>query len=204
MDNNTPRAVEKIFTLRVSLDGSSPEIWRRFQMADNMTLRDLHSALQIVMGWEDCHLHEFEMKGRRYAAPAPDDSLCECEDNDERETSLRDVLRRKGQKIKYTYDFGDGWEHTILVEATGSPEEGVHYPVCLGGERACPPEDSGSLWGYYSKLKVPENPNDENYGGIKERMRSDFDPDAFSIDKVNEALKDFNERCFWEEDEEWE
>jgi Plasmid pRiA4b ORF-3-like protein len=204
MHHNAPRPASRVFTFRVSLDGSDPEIWRRFQMTDNMTLGDLHMALQIVMGWEDCHLHEFELKGKRYAAPAPDDALYDSDAIDEHKTFLGDVLKQKRQKIKYVYDFGDGWQHTSIVEATGEPQEGQHYPICLDGERACPPEDSGSLWGYYSKLEVLQNPEHEEYEFITEWMGDDFDPDAFNVDKVNEALKDFDKMCFWEEDEEEE
>ena len=139
----------KVYTLKITLDESNPPVWRRVQVTDVMTLGGLHATLQVAMGWEDCHMHEFKIKGTRYRAGSPFVQVYDDEEGlDEGKSFLGDVLRRKGQRFSYWYDFGDDWMHTIKVEAISEPESGKHYPVCLDGAQACPPEDCGGLYGY--------------------------------------------------------
>jgi hypothetical protein len=113
----------------------------------NTTLLMLHDILQIVMGWEDYHLHMFTIEGLFYGNPA-DDEYGELGTANEASYKLSQVIEREGQRFGYEYDFGDSWEHTLLVEKIFLPQESVHYPMCLKGRRACPPEDVGGVWGY--------------------------------------------------------
>lgn len=101
---------------------------------------------------------------------------------------LGELFKRKGAKFDYIYDFGDGWQHKLVVESISAVEPGITYPRCLDGELACPPDDSGALYGYYRILEILENPEDEAYETYREWMPRDFDPGKFSVDKANENL----------------
>ena len=180
----------KVYTLKIMLDESNPLIWRRVEVTDVMRLGGLHATLQIAMGWEDCHMHEFKIKGTRYSARSPFGQVHDDEEGlDEGKSFLGDVLGKKGQRFSYWYDFGDDWMHTIKVEAISEPESGKHYPVCLDGAQACPPEDCGGLYGYYNMLEILNDPENEEYEIYKEWLPEDFDPDAFSVEAVNEMLQ---------------
>ncbi len=147
------------------------------------TLYDLHCVIQVAMGWENCHLHDFTIKRERYAVPDSDDF-----DNplDETSACLRDVAPRRA-KILYRYDFGDSWDHVIVVEKT-CEDAATSPPVCIDGARACPPEDSGGPWGYSDKLEALANPDDEDGEELRDWMGKDFDPERFDKDAVNRTL----------------
>lgn len=178
----------RILTLTVTLEGTSPPIWRRIQIPDGLTLGGLHYALQIVMGWSNDHLHEFQVGRKRYGTVRPNDYDPECV-TDERETELRDVFKRKNTKLRYIYDFGDRWTHQVVVEHVSEPEPGVRYPVCLGGERRCPPEDCGGIGGYDLMLEALQDPSCEAHDAYRGWLASDFDPDDFDLNRVNRSLE---------------
>lgn len=171
------------YILRIELDDIAPAIWRRIAVPATITLADLHEILQIAMGWENGHLHEFCLAGQRYGIPNPefDDAVM-----DEDEVKLSAILKRKGQKIAYLYDFGDGWEHTIKLE--DYPNEPLTLPVVLDGARACPPEDCGGPWGYEDLLAALADPKHEEHENLIDWVGEDFDPERFSIQAVNRAL----------------
>jgi len=136
------------------------------------------------------HLHELRIGGLRFGVPDPNDTLmggspCISEEN----AQIGNVLKR-GPKPKYIYDFGDSWEHILTVEKVGvlTPEAGVAYPLCIGGRRNCPPEDCGGISGFYNKLEAIADPNHEEHEDMREWM-GDFDPEAFSIEAVNQRLR---------------
>ena len=108
----------------------------------------------------------------------------------ERNVRLRDIVKRHGPRFMYEYDFGDGWEHALEVVKLGPPDTGKWYPVCLAGERACPPEDVGGVWGYGEFLEAIGNPKHEDHGAFLEWVDGEFDPDAFDIDEVNWMLRE--------------
>ena len=116
-------------------------------MADNTTLGQLHNILQIAMGWENYHLHMFMIGEQVYGDPE-DDETGDIGTKSEKRFRLNQFVSREGFKFRYEYDFGDSWDHTLLVEKILPAEKGVHYPVCIAGKRACPPEDVGGVWGY--------------------------------------------------------
>jgi len=177
-----------IYQIKVTLKGSKPPIWRRIQVRSNITLAKLHHIIQAVMGWMDYHLHQFTVEGRYFGLPHPDygDSL---EMNDERRVKLNQVVPGEGSKFVYEYDFGDSWQHALLVEKILPPEKGVRYPVCVKGRRACPPEDVGGIWGYYGFLEAIQDPDHPEYEDYLEWIGGEFDPAAFDLDGVNAALR---------------
>ncbi len=179
-----------IYELEIFLAETAPRIWRRFEVRSGITLAELHDIIQIVMGWHECHMHQFvDLKERRYAplhAELDDDWNDDV--TEECETVLRDVMPKKGSRLVYEYDFGDGWTHGLEVVAVGPPQPGVRYPRCLAGERACPPEDSGGVWGYYEMLKILADPNHEDHDSYREWIGGQFDPDEFDLEGVNDSL----------------
>ena len=137
------------------------------------------------MGWENRHLHEFEISRQRYGNPDYEDEFPE-KNKDERKFKLAKVVKA-GDKFAYKYDFGDGWRHEIFVEESVGDRSG---PVCLEGENAGPPEDCGGMRGYYEMLDTVKNPDHPDYEE-KHTWLGSFDPAKFDLDKVNAALKDF-------------
>lgn len=178
------------YQLKVTLRGSKPSIWRRLQVSSDIGLAELHHTLQIAMGWEDMHLHEFIAAKRRYGIPDPDfpdDTL------DEFEFSIDELLGKEGDKLVYLYDFGDGWEHDLLLEKITPTRARGSLPQCTAGARACPPEDSGGIPGYERMLKIVRKPSHEEYDELLEWLGEDFDPAAFDKGEVNEMLRRFGE-----------
>jgi hypothetical protein len=133
-----------------------PPVWRRIVVESGLTLGELAPVLEAAMGWLGGHLHVFDVGGTRYGTPDPDWGM---DDLDENRFRLGDVLPKVGTKMRWDYDFGDGWEHDVLVEAISMRDRGVEYPVCLAGRRACPPEDCGGPWGYADLLEALADPD---------------------------------------------
>jgi len=184
-------AAGKIYQLKVSLKGSKPPIWRRILVPSEMKLVDLHHTIQAAMGWHNCHLHQFK-HGRTCFQPDPDPEFMGFwgfDDVDSAGVRIGDLLQSEKDKIGYEYDFGDSWEHVVLLEKILEPEDGQAYPVCIKGKRACPPENCGGLWGYYNLLEILENPKDEEYEGMLEWVGGKIDPEAFDLAEANARLK---------------
>lgn len=179
---------QSIYQLKVTLKDSKPPIWRRILVPDSISLYQLHTILQIVMGWTNSHLHQFLIEDEYYGDPADSDYG---DIKNEKRYRLNQFVARKGFKFIYEYDFGDSWEHTILVEVILPFEKDKQYPICLAGKRACPPEDVGGIWGYEDFLETISNPEHPKYEGIIEWLGDDFDPEFFDIDDVNEVLRQF-------------
>lgn len=177
-----------IFQLKVTLVDSQPPIWRRFLISSLATLEDLHQVLQLVMGWKGAHLHGFEIDHKHYGDPSPE-ALGDDVQNQASVTLAMLTLGVKN-KFRYTYDFGDGWLHQILVEEilTSDEIEGP-LPRCLEGKRACPPEDCGGIWGYEDMLSRWDDPSDPEAIELIDWIGGDFDPEAFDLAAVNQNLK---------------
>jgi hypothetical protein len=187
-----PKAATPIYQLKVTLKDSRPPIWRRLLVHQDSTLADLHDIIQIAMGWEDYHLHMFRKGGEIYEPfdnelPDMRDMLGQ-ESHDESRIPLHQVLSRVKSKISYVYDFGDDWEHEILLEAKLPQEEGHQYPVCIKGRRACPPEDCGGIWGYENLLHALQHPDNPEYEELLEWLPEGFDPKTFDLVAVNNKL----------------
>jgi Plasmid pRiA4b ORF-3-like protein len=177
-----------LYQLKVTLQEIQPPIWRRILVWEDATLAQLHHILLIVMGWEDCHLHQFEIGRRIYSVPDPDDDLYERKVIDENQVRLREVVPRVGTQFEYLYDFGDSWRHELLLEAIVLPDLGAEYPRCLAGERRTPPEDVGGSPGYEDYLEAMADPEHKEHENVL-RWRGPFDPEAFSLTAVNQQLQ---------------
>ncbi|MCL2780570.1 MAG: plasmid pRiA4b ORF-3 family protein [Actinomycetia bacterium] len=167
--------------LLISLRGIDPPIWRRVVVPESMWLRELHAVIQIAMGWQNSHLHEFDIEGARYGDPDlalefGDMDLALC---DERRFTVGQAAHA-ASRFGYAYDFGDGWGHEISVEAVLASDR---PPVSrlLAGERACPPEDCGGVGGYEELLAALADPAHEEHESMLEWTGGGFDPERFDL-----------------------
>jgi hypothetical protein len=175
--------------LKISLINTKPPIWRRVIVPESMTLAELHWVIQIAMGWENAHLHEFEVGGERYSKLDEFDEDIDTGARDSTAVTLRGLkLNRKGRVFGYTYDFGDNWRHRIVVEELCPAGHQPSLPVCVAGKRACPPEDSGGPGGYVIHLAVASDPDHPYFNDDAGWLDPEFDPEAFEMEPVNRSL----------------
>jgi hypothetical protein len=186
-DSSVTTEPEAVYLLKVTLDGIKPSIWRRIQVRGDITLFKLHKILQVVMGWYDCHLHQFLINGECYSVISIEADMLGDDFKDEKKFRLKRVIPGEKFKFTYEYDFGDGWDHTILVEKILRPEEELKAPVCLDGKRSAPPEDCGGKGGYHDVLKALKNPSHPDNAELLEWLDG-YDPEYFDADMVNKRL----------------
>jgi len=178
-----------ILVLRTTLAGSRPRVWREVEVAASTTLAGLHDVLQVLMGWEDCHLWSFESGPRRFELPDPEGmNFGNRPPEDPERVTIGGLLTGKGQTLDYYYDFGDDWCIEISVVGSGKASPGAGYPRCVAGERAGPPEDCGGLGGFAQLLAAHKNPRTEDDRELLEWVGEDWDPGAFDLNAVNRAL----------------
>lgn len=178
-----------VYQLKITLRGvSKPPVWRRVLVPADITLNDLHGVIQQAMGWDDYHLHVFTTGWREYGSPDPE--LGHASDKSVR---LSEVLAGPGDRLRYTYDFGDDWEHDVVVEESLVAEPKQTYPRCVAGKGACPPEDCGGVWRYTWLKEVLADPSHEEHQDMLEWLGleagEDFDPKEFSVEAVNSRLR---------------
>jgi hypothetical protein len=176
---------ETILRLKVSLQGTTPPIWRRLEIPADLTLDGLHAVLQMAFGWTNSHLHAFEQVS---AGPRRVFGSQEIATEKEPRTRLSSLVTEPGDRLMYRYDFGDDWEHLITVEAAEPADDDITYPRCTGGRRNGPPEDCGGAPGYAHLLQVLAGPPDEEYSELLEWLGKGFDPAAFDKDAVSSSL----------------
>lgn len=175
----------RIFQIKVTLQHIRRPIWRRFQVAADTKLPRLHRILQVVMGWDNCHLHAFITGDISYGEPDPDfpgGSVSE------RNVRLEQIAA-PGGTLRYEYDFGDSWDHVLKIEKVVTPAPGAKYPVCIAGARACPPEDCGGVWGYQNLVEAINNPAHEEHEELLEWAGEGWDPEHFDLAGINQELK---------------
>jgi hypothetical protein len=172
-----------VYQLKVTLKHVRPAIWRRLEVPSDIKLGKLHLVLQDALGWSHSHLHQFLVGGRRIGMKDFDEGFSE-DLEDEKRIKLSQVAVAKSRFV-YEYDFGDGWEHEILVERVLPAVDGIRYPICTAGKRACPPEDSGGVGGYERLLEIIANPDDEEHEQMLEWLGGPFDPEAFDLERTN-------------------
>lgn len=177
-----------IYQIKITLDGIRPPIWRRIQATGSTTLLKLHAILQVVMGWQDYHLHQFTIADVTYGDPE-NDEWGEWGIESEERYRLRQLVPGEGFRFHYEYDFGDGWRHTLLVEKVAPPDKGIRYPICLKGKRACPPEDVSGVWGYQNFLQAIGDPDHPEHDQRLTWVGGSFDPEAFDLEAVNAGLR---------------
>ncbi len=183
-----PEPGDAILQIKMTLLGvSKPPVWRRLLVPADIRLDRLHEAIQAAMGWEDYHMHVFCDGQAEYGMPDP-----ELGHENERQATLGGLVDGTNGQVRYTYDFGDDWEHDIVVEKVVSAEPGGRYPICLAGKGRCPPEDCGGAWGYRNLREVLADPAHEEHRDMLEwlglELASEFDPAGFDLDEANNAL----------------
>ncbi len=183
-------ASERLFQFKITLNESQPPIWRRIQVK-NCSLDKLHERIQTAMGWTNSHLHHFEINGERYGDPELLDNGFEDSDFfDSNATKISDIVPKDGKRFQflYEYDYGDCWRHEVLFEGCLRAEIGQRYPFCVEGERACPPEDVGGVWGYGTFLEAIADSNHEQHEDLVE-WAGQFDPEEFDAVKTTKAMR---------------
>jgi hypothetical protein len=181
----------RFYLLKITLLNMPHPIWRQFVVPSNISLSKLHEVIQVVMGWHNCHMHSFLLGKQQYMSKMAID----CDpfgDNDslpEEKYTLESLLSKKGAKIGYWYDFGDDWMHEIVVGNADYTNSEVKSPICcIEGVGACPPEDCGGPYGFFSFCEAMADPKHPEHGELKEWFGGKFDPKHFDIDAVNRRL----------------
>ena len=170
---------------RVELQGILPAIWREIEVPSSYSFWDLHVAIQDAMGWLDYHLHAFHIQdpdtGEMLQIGIPDEEMLEVGGSVLAgwEIPVLSYLNEPGQSADYEYDFGDGWNHRVLLQEIVPGKKGARLPICSRGERACPPEDCGGIWGYQTLLEVINNPTHEDHEEMLEWLGGKFDSEQF-------------------------
>ena len=182
MTTNTRTA--STYQIKITLDESKPPIWRQIRVPGATSLYKLHDILQLVMGWEDGHLHEFIISGKKYSHPD-----AELEDSlDERKVTLAQLGLSENSSFSYVYDFGDSWKHELLIEKIIPSQDPVN-PMCIAGQRACPPEDCGGMWGYEEFLEAIKDPKHERHEELLDWIGGVFAPESFDLNAINKSLR---------------
>lgn len=180
---------KKIFQVQIALKDFKPKIWRRILIPSNLLLSDFHMIIQTTMGWTNSHLHQFIKNRQYYLERVKDDPTWDEMDNvDYKKMKVSDLLKKEKDKIVYEYDFGDGWEHHIILEKILPIDANLKYPICLAGKMNCPPEDCGGVYGYAEMLEVLKDPTHEEYEDYIEWLGEDCDPKYFDKNEVNILL----------------
>ncbi len=177
-----------VYVLKITLRGSSPPIWRRVRIADDTTLMGLHEVIQVVMGWEGYHMFQFEKNRTYYGDVSMNDVDYGPEMEDANEVGISELLPSVKSKLKYIYDFGDSWEHEILLEKKEKRDAGRPLPECIAGKCAAPPEDCGGIYGYYNLLEILADPEHEEHEERLEWTGGPIDPSRFDLERANQEL----------------
>ncbi|MCB1764052.1 MAG: plasmid pRiA4b ORF-3 family protein [Gammaproteobacteria bacterium] len=183
---NPPRNLRDLYQLKVLLLHVEPPIWRRLLVSNSIDLAMLHRIIQLVMGWSNKHSHQFTASGKEYGVP--DDGFGN-EISSEQGIRIGSLLKSVGQWIGYEYDFGDAWEHRILLEKILPFKPGEAGPECIDGRRSAPPEDVGGVWGYREFLEAFTDRGHADHFETVAWVNKSFNPERFDIADVNRQLK---------------
>lgn len=175
----------QLYQLKITLEDIKPAVWRRFVVPASIELPEFHLVIQCVMGWYNSHLHAFEIGGESYGDGSGEPSEC-CRSEDG--VKLSSLLSVPKSWLRYTYDFGDDWDHKIVLEKILEPSADIKPYTCLKAVRACPPEDCGGRWGYENLLEVLADPKHPEYKGMAEWIDPEFDAEAVSLEDINSLL----------------
>ncbi|MFH1251576.1 MAG: plasmid pRiA4b ORF-3 family protein [bacterium] len=181
---------KRVYQIKITLKDIDPPVWRRIIVPDSYSFWDLHCAIQDALGWWDYHLHEFRIPLKalgiveRIGLPFDDDFDDEPGPKPGWQLRISDYLMEVGERMEYEYDFGDCWRHEILLEGILLREKGQKYPQCIGGERACPPEDCGGVSGYYNLLEIMADSKHQEYKDTVCWLGEPFDLEHFNPEEV--------------------
>lgn len=181
--------LKEVYQFKISLKDLKPRIWRGIQVPRHFTFWDLHVAIQDSMGWMDCHLHLFRIlnpstKKRENIGIPPDERFSELEIIPGWERVIAGYFSKENAAAEYEYDFGDSWLHDVVLEDIVPGETGKRYPQCVAGERACPPEDCGGVWGFTEFLEAVLDPTHPEHENMIAWRGGSFHAEAFDPNKV--------------------
>jgi hypothetical protein len=176
----------EIATLRIELRDSDPLIWRVVEVPTSITLKVLHDIVQAAMGWCDYHLWEMVIDSKIYGLPM-DEDFGSAPRKVADKVRLRDVLTGHTTQIDYIYDFGDSWEHSLVVSEVRAGTPGTGYPRFVAGERDCPPEDCGGIPGFYEMLEARADPKHPEHGDVVVWLDG-YDPEELDLFPIEGAL----------------
>lgn len=199
MAHKRPQPVQ-IYQLRVTLQNIEPTIFRAIVVTGTTTLRELHELIQSAFGWLNDHLHAFgDQEGVRYTSAQEGMFAMDMEDGevDDATIQLDSVLQAKGDRLTYEYDFGDGWEHEIVVVEIGPPKTTGLYPAVIDGARNCPPEDCGGPFAYQELMEIVSRKRqgislDSDEEARLEWLGDAYDPEAFDLDEANSRMASYS------------
>jgi len=174
--------------LRISLKDHTPTIWRRLVVPGEIKLSKLHSIFQAAMGWENYHLHQFQIGEQVYGVPDDEFGFEEFDDIDE-DTVLLSEVAAAPMRFSYQYDFGDNWQHEVVIETIEAVPLVLKFATCIDGQRACPPEDCGGTGGFEEFIEAVTDPTHEEHVDYVAWVGRPFDPEAFSVAATNAALQ---------------
>ena len=182
-----------ILQLKITINNTEPQVWRRILVREDMNLGLLHVVIQLATGWTNSHLHQYFIAGKQYSDPEFGIGA-EFEGDvptlDENTLTLADITSGGMKSFQYEYDFGDSWHHTVEIERTEPDGAGFQgYAMCIAGSRACPPEDCGSTHGFANLLEVIKNPGNEEYESMMEWLGGKYDPELCDVGKTNRYLQ---------------
>lgn len=188
MSRHTP-SHNIIAQIKIELLGvAKPPVWRRVQLRDDTPLDQLHEIIQAALGWQHCHLHVFSFGEEEFGDPDLDRDI---DFNDESQVTL-DELTDIGARLRDTYDFGDDWEHEILLEDLLDADPDTHYPVLIAAKGACPPEDCGGRFAYANLRDMLADPHHDQHREMLEWLglqnASEFDPTAAATEHIDHEL----------------
>jgi hypothetical protein len=181
------KAFAKNMLFRLSVKDVVPEIWRKVLVSSDITLAELHTVLQVLMGWEDRHLYAFVIDAKRYTSPHDSDE--NLENRDKLRTTLSRTLKGGATTIAYEYDFGDKWQIVLTAEPMDEGYHASRFAECIGGSRHGPIEDSGGYRGYMEKSLIYRNPNHRRYLDVQKLIGPNFNPEAFDLTETNARLR---------------
>jgi hypothetical protein len=179
-----------VYRFKIVLQDTDPVIWRRIETKD-VALDTLHALIQTAMGWTNAHLHQFEIAGARYTDPRfMTGDFGDFGAVDYSGIRIGDLASKHGPRLRmgYEYDFGDGWQHEVVLEKVTQSGPGAKYPRCIDGERACPPEDVGGVYGFADYVEAITNPHHSEYGELLE-WNGPFDPARFDAAKATRRMR---------------
>lgn len=183
-----------ILQLKITLKHTAPPVWRRILVEKTRTFLELHHIIQVVMGWHNSHLHQFNINSQKIAEPNEELDLELGEKSiDDSKARLGDFIKGEKDKFEYEYDFGDGWMHQIVVEKFLPRERKTKYPVCVDGKMSCPPEDCGGIGGFYRMLDILKNKKHSEYKEMLVWLGGKYDVGHFDKDIANIELAAMDE-----------
>ena len=179
--------IPKLYELHVELEDIEPRIWRKILVPGSLKLSHLHDLLQLVMGWNNSHLHSFQF-GKKVFSSRPTD-LEDLDMLDEGKYTFERALADSARGFVYEYDFGDSWRHLIQVKLVTQPNTEWFYPLCVAGARAAPPDDVGGPPGYTEFLAAIQNPKHPEHESMLSWIGGAFDPEGFDLNMINRTLR---------------